>query len=117
MGFVACKHEPCLYHHPNYKGEQVYFLRQVDDFAISASCAKIANEIIAVIDKHMTIKVKPLGIIERFNGVDVEQSRDFIKLSNATYINKICQNKDLTSEHTNHAPLPMSDDTKYNRTI
>ncbi len=62
MGFKACKHEPCLYYHPDYKGQEVYFLRQVDDFAISASNATTANEIISVIDQHMTIKVKPLGI-------------------------------------------------------
>ena len=27
IGFRPCKHEPCLYYHPNYNGEQVYFLR------------------------------------------------------------------------------------------
>ena len=44
-------------------------------------------------NEHMTIKVKPLGIIDRFNGVDVEQSSDYIKLSNATYIKKITRGK------------------------
>ena len=74
MGFKSCKHEPCLYYHPNYKGEKIYFLRQVDDFAISSTNIDFANEIIDVIDNHMTIKVKPLGIIERFNGVDIKQT-------------------------------------------
>ena len=71
LGFVACKHEPCMYYNSDYKGQQVYFLRQVDDFAISSIDATIANELINKIDKHMTIKVKPLGVIERFNGVDI----------------------------------------------
>ena len=58
----------------------------MDDFAISASTPDIANEIIDIIDSHMTIKVKPLGIIDRFNGVDVKQTQQYIKLSNGTYI-------------------------------
>ena len=33
----------------------------------------------------MTIKVKPLGIIDRFNGVDIAQTKNYIKLSNETY--------------------------------
>ena len=41
----------------------------------------------------MTISVEPLGVISRFNGVDVNQSRDYIKISNKTYINKITENK------------------------
>ena len=45
----------------------------------------------------MTIRVKPLGVIERFNGVDVQQTDLYIKLSNATYINKIIQDKHLTN--------------------
>ena len=117
MGFKPCKHEPCLYHHPCYKGHEIYFLRQVDDFAISTTNSDIAHEIINTIDQHMTIKVKPLGIINRFNGIDVEQSRQYIKLSNATYINKILETKSFKSEATHNLPLPMSNDSAYNRTI
>ena len=34
LGFQTCRHEPCLYYHPDYKGQEIYFIRQVDDFAI-----------------------------------------------------------------------------------
>ena len=34
LGFQTCRHEPCLYYHPDYKGEDIYFIRQVDDFSI-----------------------------------------------------------------------------------
>ena len=65
----------------------------------------------------MTIKVKPLGIIERFNRIDIQQTRAYIKLSNETYIKKITEAKDLTKEHTENIPLPMSDETRYNKRI
>ena len=117
LGFKPCTHEPCLYYHPNYNGSEVYFLRQVDDFAISASTTDIANEIIDRIDQHMSIKVKPLGIMSRFNGVDIEQSREYIKLSNATYIDKIVSNKKIDSYNSNYDPLPMSENSTYNKAI
>ena len=77
--FLPCKHEPCLYHHPNYKGNEILFLRQVDDFAISCMDKNIAYEIIGEIDKHMTIKVKSLGVIivlmaSMYNRHDITQS-------------------------------------------
>ena len=117
MVFKSCKHEPCLYFHPNYKGYKVYFLRQVDDFFISTALATIANEIISIMDSHMTIKVKPSGIIERFNGVDIKQTKEYIKLSNATYIKKMTEQKKLTYEQRHNIPLPISDETKYNEMI
>ena len=117
LGFKACKHEPCLYHHPNYKGQEVYFLRQVDDFAISTQNSNIAHEIIDKIDKHMTIKVKPLGVITRFNGIDVMQTKEYIKLSNATYIKRITENKRLMEDDGHNLPIPMSENIEYNHKI
>jgi hypothetical protein len=37
----------------------------------------------------MTISVKDLGQLMHFNGVDILQTRQYIKLYNETYINKI----------------------------
>ena len=117
LGFKPCKHEPCLYYNPDYKGNPAYFLRQVDDFAIGTVHESIAHEIIAKIDDHMTIKVKSLGIIDRFNGVDVEQSRYYTKIYNETYITKIIQDKVFTDDHSQFSPLPMSEDKDYNKLI
>ena len=95
----------------------MYFLRQVDDFAISCTHQAIANEIIDKIDSHMTIKVKPLGIISRFNGVDIKQTKYYIKVSNATYIEKIGLNATDTDKSSHHSPLPMSEDPAFNKEI
>jgi len=73
-----CKHEPCLYYHPDYKNNEIYFIRQVDDFAIGCPDKKIAEEIIDIIDSYMTIKIKHLGVITRFNGVDITQTRNIL---------------------------------------
>ena len=53
----------------------------------------MAEAIIKLIDDHMTIKVKPLGVIERFNGVDIHQMQHYIKLNNVTYLKKILSDK------------------------
>ena len=104
-------------YHPNYKGEEVYFIRQVDDFAISCKSKHLADEIIALIDQHMTITVKPLGVITRFNGVDVHQTQHYIKVNNATYLKKILADKKCTDAPTHNLPLSMSKDSNYNMEI
>ena len=120
LGFKPCHHEPCLYVNTNYNGEKVYFLRQVDDFAISARTEAIANEVINKINSKLSIDIKPLGIINRFNGVDIQQSRHFIKLYNKTYIRKILRDKNwlnasIPGNHTKY--LPMHNDRTYNKSI
>lgn len=65
----------------------------------------------------MTIKVKPLGIIERFNGVDILQTRHYVKVSNQTYLTKILIDKKVQMDTSHYLPLPMSEDSKYNRSI
>ena len=72
------------------------------------------KDIIDLIDSHMTIKVKPLGVIARFNGFDVHQIRHYIKLNNATYLKKIFSDKKCIDSPTHNLPLPMSDDKAYN---
>ena len=117
LGFKACKHEPCLYHNNNYKLTNVYFLIQVDDFAINSVDPNIAYKIIDRIDRHMTIKVKPLGFISRFNGVDIKQAREEIKLNNLTCINEILHDKKLEHMNIQTLPIPMTDNIEYNRNI
>lgn len=91
LGLKASTHEPCLYSTNNYKqkGKTVLFLRQVDNFAVSCEDEETAKEVISKINSKMTIDVKYLGQISRYNGVDVLQSRNFIKIYNRTYIDKI----------------------------
>ena len=120
LGFKPCAHEPCLYVNTKYNGEKVYFLRQVDDFAISARTESIAHEIITKINSKMTIDIKSLGVINRFNGVDINQTKYFIKIHNKTYLRKILRDKNWLEANipgNNTKFLPMHNDMTYNKTI
>ena len=118
LNLKPCTHEPNLYFTDNYNktGKRVLFLRQVDDFAIACETNEIANMVVRDINSKMTISVKHLGLITRYNGVDVEQRREFIKLHSATYINKIIdQHQWLKDDNTpmHRFPLPMNPDNSY----
>ena len=91
LDLQPCTHEPNLYYCCNYKGthKTVLFLRQTDDFAISAEDSDTARDVFTSINGKMKINVKELGLLNRFNGVDVTQTRDYIKLSNSTYLKKV----------------------------
>ena len=88
MKFESTTHEPCLYKGV-YKQHRVLFMRQVDDFAIASDNLDICQEIISQLDNAMTIKIKDLGLISRYNGTDVEQTREYIKIHSESYITKI----------------------------
>jgi len=94
LNLRPCTHEPNLYYTNNYKGtgKEVLFLCQVDNFTISCADDDVSKDCIQAINSKMTIEIKELGIISRFNGIDVDQMQDYIKLSNATYIDKILKN-------------------------
>ena len=61
----------------------------------------------------MQNKIHKLGILQRFNGVDILQSRNYIKLSNKTYIEKILKGKNIIEPHSATHPIPMQTDSKY----
>ena len=64
--FQSTRHEPCLYR-ATINGRMVLFMRQVDDFAITARDATTVNGIIEQINVHLRMPMKNLGIITRFN--------------------------------------------------
>ena len=114
VGLKPTTHEPCLYS-GEIEGEKVYLLRQVDDFAVASSNIATSNKVIEKISIKLSVPMHNLGILKRFNGVDMHQGQDYIKLSNETYINKVLSNyKWLEKEHKpNKFPLPMKDDSAY----
>jgi hypothetical protein len=85
LGFNHTTHEPCLYfkHHP--KHELILILRQVDNFLISAKTRKIADEVCQQIQSKMTNELNNLGVIKRFNGMDVAHRQNITSKSVATH--------------------------------
>ena len=122
LNLTPCTHEPCLYYTKNYNGtgKTVLFLRQVDDFAVSCEDEATATQVIDDINSRMTIDVKKLGMVNRYNGIDVEQTRDYIKLYNRTYLEKILL-KHLwwinTTDPPATFPTPMHESNAYQRKL
>jgi deoxyuridine 5'-triphosphate nucleotidohydrolase len=85
VGFRPTRHEPCLYR-TTIDGKMVLFLRQVDDFAIAAPNGSMVDDILKQINDKLRMPMKNLGIITRFNGVDIEQTKSYIKLHCAKYL-------------------------------
>ena len=68
----------------------------------------------------MTIKIKNLGLLSRFNSIDILQTKHYLKLYNKTYINKFSShNKWLHEEvkQMHEFPLPMNTEHNYKRKI
>lgn len=117
LGFDHTTHEPCLYfkHHPEYG--LILILRQVDDFLISAKTLEIAEIIRQQIQSHMQNELNDLGVIKRFNGMDIQQTRHYIKLSCEKYIDKIIDHHDWQNEKYANKPIPMRNDSSYLATL
>jgi hypothetical protein len=94
LGFTSTTHERNLYR-GKIDGELILVCRQVDDFAIATKNTSTAEKLIAIINRHATTSSKGIGtpsdqgIRMRYNGLDVHQTRDYIKLSCETYIDRV----------------------------
>jgi Reverse transcriptase (RNA-dependent DNA polymerase) len=120
MEFKATTHEPCLYRKDiQYQGEshKIMILRQVDDFIISGPTEELCNEIRNSIQDKMTCTLNNLGIIIRFNGVDILQSRNYIKLSCHTYLDKILDHHQWQHLKAANNPVPMRTDSNFMQDI
>ncbi len=82
-------------------GIRVIFKQQVDNFAIGTPNEHTANIILDMIDNALSIPMKRQGLFDMYNGIDVTQTRDYVKISSRTFINKICD-KYLTSWMQNY---------------
>jgi len=82
----------------------------VDDFAIASDTLAIANFIISKIDKHVSTSNK--GIRTKYNGVDILQTCDYIKLYGKSYIDKVLLshgwNEPSPNESSCHDIIPLS---------
>ena len=88
LGFTPTVHEPCLYTGV-INGSRVLFLRQVDDFAIATAEAKTADVLLDMLDDRLTIPIKRQGYLDMFNGIDIAQTRDYIKISCKSFVKKM----------------------------
>jgi hypothetical protein len=93
------------------KGQKNYLKRQVDDFAVAAANAEVAHKVFDDINDGLSMPMKRQGLITLFNGMDILQSRYFMKMSVQTYIEKMATNYagkwDKELEQMGKKPLPI----------
>ena len=72
-------------------GNRVIFKRQVDDFAIAAPDSCTADILLDMLDDKLSMLLKRQGLLDMFNGIDVTQTRHYVKIDCHTYISKFCE--------------------------
>ena len=92
-------------------------LRQVDDFSVSATDQTVCQDIIAQIGSHLTVPLNDLGIIRKFKGVNVHQTKWYIKISCEDYLMKILMHHEWLQLKASNLPIPMRSDSKYQREL
>ena len=94
LHFTSTRHEPNIYV-GKFSGKLILLCRQVDDFSIACDDPKIADAIYDIIGHALklpgesTVPFVKQGVVSKYNGIDVLQSRDYTKLSCETYIEKL----------------------------
>ncbi|KAI2496066.1 retrotransposon [Fragilaria crotonensis] len=87
-GFTSTTHERSIYH-GSFHGHRMLICRQVDDLAIGCSNVDAIRLLVKTICTEDGIDLRDEGILSSFNGVDVEQSDRYIKISCESYIDKL----------------------------
>jgi Reverse transcriptase (RNA-dependent DNA polymerase) len=86
MGLSNTTHERNLYT-GFVQGSDVLLCRQVDDLAIASTSAVAYDHITDTIGRR--VELSKLGLLTRFNGVDITQTREYIQISCTTYIEQM----------------------------
>jgi hypothetical protein len=88
----------------------VLILCQVDDFSVSGSSTEECDKAGQTIQKHTQNELHDLGIIKRFNGLDILQTRAHVKLSCELCIDKINTHHGWENEKAADGPVPVRND-------
>jgi hypothetical protein len=112
LGFQSTTHEKCIYQ-KTIAGEKVLFLRQVDDFAVSCRDTAISKEIIRQVGAQLQVPLNDLGTLTKFNGLDILQTRDYIKIYCESFLDKVLRQHGWEETTKQHNPIPMRNDTAY----
>jgi hypothetical protein len=89
----------------------------VDDFAFAVQSETIGRNIVNDIDQHLRIRIKYLGVLKMFNGMDITQTKYYIKLHCTSYITRIIQQHQWTETSTKLHPIPYPADNTYTKLL
>jgi len=112
LGFRSTTHEHNLYC-SEIDGKLVLVCHQVDDFAIASEDPKTADLLISKINAHVMTQNKGLGTC--YNGIDLSQTRDYIRVSCKSVIDCMLQthgwNQPSPNEKDCHDITPISSES------
>jgi hypothetical protein len=112
LGFKSTTHKKCMYQ-KTIDGEKVLSSYQLDGFAVVCCDEAITKEVIQQVGARLTVPLHDLGILKKFNGVDILQTRDYIKISYQSFLDKVIKQHGWDKEIEQHNPIPMHNDTAY----
>ena len=87
-GFTSTTHERNIYQ-GTFNGHRMLICRQVDDLAIGCADPTAIRELVTTICNEDKIDLRDEGILTSFNGVDVEQTDRYNKITCESYIDKL----------------------------
>ena len=117
LGFTSTTHERNLYR-GTIDDQLVLICRQVDDFAIATKSTATAEKLVAAINQRVTTTSAGIGVsgasgmTSKYNGLDLHQTRDYIKINCETYISRVLQTHGWETpgvrESDRHDAVPMT---------
>jgi hypothetical protein len=87
FGLTPTTHEPCLYR-GTYKGRDILLCRQVDDMLIAGKEQAMLRDFASAIGKQLNVTIGD-GPSSHYNGLDIDQTREGIKIHCSTYLAKL----------------------------
>ncbi len=97
-------HRPCLYS-STFNGNHILFMHEVDDFAVAAPNAKTSDMLMDLKDEKISIPIKRQSYLDMCNGVNIYQTRHYIKVDVKTFIKKVFNRHIATWMKTSY-PMP-----------
>ena len=120
LGFRNTTHERNIYT-ATFGDEKVLMVRQVDDFALACRTEDVAKDIFARIgaalklDGEASAPFEYLGKVDMYNGYDVLQTADYIKISASSYLRRLLKSHHWETpgahEHSTKPKPPLHEST------
>ena len=118
LSFQPTTHEKCLYskRDPN-TDELILLLRQVDDFSVAAKEREVCTAIISAVGSFLQVPLNDLGLIKKFNGINILQTKWFVKVSCEDFLTRILTEHSWQDLKASNLPVPMRSDPVYQRQL
>ena len=92
-------------------------MHQVDDFAIAAPDERTSDILLDMIDEKLSIPLKRQVLLDMYNGINIVQTKDYIKIDVHSYIEKFCLKYEDTwlskVPITENRPTPLPTDPNW----